>query len=1748
MSKRYQSATNLRDPRPRSERLRKNGGAQGGGSSSTVVEIHSSSSPAGGDGHTHQNKEDLDKLSVSGSYVNVLVDQPTEEGSTEKVRQKASAGWADEAGHAEDADHADDSDAWEGHDFDDFMNQPVRSTDQVQFVKVTTPHVVSPGFSEGALGAGFRMYIDHRGHAVIEADDITIRKTAKFFELIIQQLKHQGGMVIYSAGAMECTGVEELENGYKCYFDTKDGQIPNEFVVGDQARCNRFNLATTTAKYYWRLVTAVGADYIILSKTDCDTGSAAPEAGDNIIQLGHRTDRNRQSAKITTTIDSNSPRDDYYEGINSYDLTGKNVTTVGVKDGRVGVWTQNGEFVGRVTITGGGGLNNLDEWNNLSSSVSSAWAEALAASEAAGAAQATANQAVRDAATAQAAADAAQAAAAQLSSLLSNWASDSKISPVEKEALRQQKTDIMTEYTEMVSRATRYGVGYSAFTAAYTLAAAALTKYTAATPEVITVEADYSNIAAYYTARADLLTAIAAAEKAATDAAQGAADAAQRDATAAQSTADRALAKAAAVEALLEQINDDTVLDLSEKNIIRTQWVTINGTEDLGRTGTKGSYVATRALAAIYGNVGVPEVVTYNGQEVTYNGQHIYYNVNGLSELNAAYLALREFLRGVGLNDRQNVFNGFDRARFAELLTNYNDAEIRAIDNVNRALSYQMSAFQDAVQQNIDEMRDQLDNTIEYHFGYHGVPTASNAPAVSWNTDALKKDHLGDVYYDEDTGYGYRWQKDASGTYYWKQLQDDAAIRALQLASLAKDTADGKRRVFLAQPTAADAYDPGDVWMHATIGSYVDEMLVCRTAKAAGTAFSASHWTTATKYTDDTVANQARDLANNASQVANNASNIAQQAQNLATAAKTAADAASEQLSNWASDSKISPVEKEALRQQKADVISEHAALSLEAQSYSISVTAFNAAYNAALAAFNKYTASTPETITVESDYANIAAYYSARATIAQAIAEKAKEAADAAADAAETAAAAAEEAGEAAAEAKEAADAVAEAVAKINVDAILDEAEKAEIRNTWTAINGIVSTGSMGQSGTYYAAKVMLAEDGREGFSVEITYNGREVTYNGEHIFYNHTGESRLDAAYLALREYLHACQINAPGVFAGFDRNQYAEFVRDYHVALNQVLQILSDVAKEAADHAALLAGNAQTAADAAAASATAANERLAAWAADNKISPTEKASLKRQKDDVISEHTAFVQAAGKYSISVTAFNTAYNAAVAAFNKYTAATPENIPIESDYGDIAAYYTARATIAQQIATEEKNAIDSAFSAAQTANTNIGLINQVLTRFASDGYISATEKRTLQVALQDESVNYVSILAQAQRYSTTAINSAKTTYIQKFTTFQTVVNHYTAQNTWADDIQVTNQYPLSAITEYYQAREDLIDLINARQKSYSEGYADQQVQAAVNTLSTAISEGDTGTLNAAIQRISEFGQTIIEGGYIKTNLINTDALVVKWMRTANNKVVINDDGSITAVDVNLTGTINATSGSFAGRIEAASGHIGGFVIGNGYIGLNTSAGGSPSSNGMSLYDSFISFYERDDDSYYGGTFHALIGSNVNNAWAARGLVRVEATGTGSQTQYDDCYGIQINVSGFRNPYAIYCTEGIFAGFRPQVDISNTSRYLTNMDTVVMCGNSNAVTFYLPSTPKHGQLYALVHTTTATMNISCNGFKTHPIMRVTSSGTTTVITTYSGSMETVLLVYNAHAQITYDGEQRTGVWVLTYLKV
>lgn len=104
----------------------------------------------------------------------------------------------------------------------------------------------------------------------------------------------------------------------------------------------------------------------------------------------------------------------------------------------------------------------------------------------------------------------------------------------------------------------------------------------------------------------------------------------------------------------------------------------------------------------------------------------------------------------------------------------------------------------------------------------------------------------------------------------------------------------------------------------------------------------------------------------------------------------------------------------------------------------------------------------------------------------------------------------------------------------------------------------------------------------------------------------------------------------------------------------------------------------------------------DRLTDWASDNFISPQEKTALKQQQKDIQSEYQEIIKQANQYSISTIVFTTAFQAANAALTKYTATLPENIPIESDYANIADYYNARQNILDNIVTATKAAVDSA--------------------------------------------------------------------------------------------------------------------------------------------------------------------------------------------------------------------------------------------------------------------------------------------------------------------------------------------------------------------------------------------------------------------------------------------------------------------
>lgn len=180
-------------------------------------------------------------------------------------------------------------------------------------------------FVSGLLGTGGAIQIDQDGNSHAEFDYLTIRKIATFIELIIQEAKHVGGMLIVSPSGMKISKVEENDTAYRCYFEQTDGDrtISNQFTIGTQARRQTFNL--TEQAYYWRLVTAVGSDYIDLSKTDCDTGSTIPQPGDELVGLGHRTDKTRQSAIIISAFGTDSPSIKYYQGIDSYSLEDKAV-------------------------------------------------------------------------------------------------------------------------------------------------------------------------------------------------------------------------------------------------------------------------------------------------------------------------------------------------------------------------------------------------------------------------------------------------------------------------------------------------------------------------------------------------------------------------------------------------------------------------------------------------------------------------------------------------------------------------------------------------------------------------------------------------------------------------------------------------------------------------------------------------------------------------------------------------------------------------------------------------------------------------------------------------------------------------------------------------------------------------------------------------------------------------------------------------------------------------------------------------------------------------------------------------------------------------------------------------------------------------------------------------------------------------------------------------------------------------------
>ena len=198
-----------------------------------------------------------------------------------------------------------------------------------------------------------------------------------------------------------------------------------------------------------------------------------------------------------------------------------------------------------------------------------------------------------------------------------------------------------------------------------------------------------------------------------------------------------------------------------------------------------------------------------------------------------------------------------------------NVGTMKTVDSKVKVVGDKLSSFIDKdfadTVNRIDQIKDQVDKSFMSWF-YDGEPTSVNAPAKDWITEDAKRLHIGDLYYDTTSGFSYEWTF-KNNAYSWQKITNSGIKKALEDASRAQDTADGKRRVFYDTPSPP--YDKGDMWTQGNGG----DILVCQVSRSITDSYNRADWTVASKYTDDTVANRAEEKADNAQNSADKANN-----------------------------------------------------------------------------------------------------------------------------------------------------------------------------------------------------------------------------------------------------------------------------------------------------------------------------------------------------------------------------------------------------------------------------------------------------------------------------------------------------------------------------------------------------------------------------------------------------------------------------------------------------------------------------------------------------------------------------------------------------------------------------------------------------------------------------------------------------------------------------------------------------------
>ena len=905
--------------------------------------------------------------------------------------------------------------------FEGWINQPVRTSDDVKFRSVVSSNykeknngwsidatgisefadlflrgvfevmgdsvfhgdIKSHDYATGALGAGYGLVKDSNGDSLLEVDRLLVRKIAYFVELVIQRMSHVGGQIVLTPASMKCIRVEEFDDYYRCYFESTDGDktLTNDFVVGDQARCQTFNIKAGTSQnvsnsYYWRLVVGVGDDYIDLSKADCDAGSTVPQADDEIVLLGNRTDATRQAAIVLAAYGEDAPYIKLYRGINSYQLSGKEFLSFSrsqIKMIADELYFSTGESVSTVingvkadlaeTKTDITGLrSDLNEaQTELQGKINSGKLYVKGTGfNVGGATVNPPRQVILNNNGVNIAMPIVRGmnlitlnrsdlsvgynlnydyTTSQVNSLIErlNSLTDNVIVILTSKDSFWVQGDTLTNLLEATSRCGGSG-NAAAFASRVPYALVGIPGIgKGAGIEVFTSSLATAPAAEISTQIINgIPVGISTQAKNMAQEAQQAAEAAQAAADAADAKADNAKTAADEAKDRLDDWAADSVISPTEKQGLKDEIARIDGDKS--------------EITANYTKYGLGTPTAYNN----------------------AHSAYRAVLVTLSASTPETIAIPSD---FSTKQTAYYTARTNALT----AIADKAKQVADAAQDAADAAQEAADNAMDK---YNNLQIGVRNLLLKSNVELSDNNYLfGRYYFHTNDKYALKKGKTYTLVLCYTLGENNTHIQAYwrggnssPMYHLFKTKGDrvieSYTEVFKGDDTV-NTFLPFYQFPGGTFGSKVHWAVLVEGNKAP------NMWVAAPEDIQAEV---------------EAAQQAASDAQEAATAAQSDASEAKTELNQINSDSVISPVEKTALKQQQADIQAEYNEIIADAGRYSISTTAYKNAYTSANNALTKYTATSPTYITVGSDYANIAAYYDARQTILDAIAAAAKQ------------------------------------------------------------------------------------------------------------------------------------------------------------------------------------------------------------------------------------------------------------------------------------------------------------------------------------------------------------------------------------------------------------------------------------------------------------------------------------------------------------------------------------------------------------------------------------------------------------------------------------------------------------------------------------------------------------------------------------------------------------------------------------